>query len=168
MKYKQTAADLSKLADLSYFNFEIEYRSGRANAAAGALSRNPLDDSGSEIEDDGICTIKTQQQLLTIIQKVDNAIEMPEILLSSIAKSQETDEPLGVMQEMNINIVPEIPNTDIQKLQEDDPHISKIIHFLSQKHVPNSRHCKAELLPVRKLVSKFNQLMLESYITHFT
>jgi len=83
MKSKQTAADLSKLADLSDFNFEIEYRSVRSNDATDALSRNV---SGSEIEDDGTCTITTQQQLVTFIQKVDNTIEMPEILISSISK----------------------------------------------------------------------------------
>jgi hypothetical protein len=93
---------------------------------------------------------------------------MPEILISSITKSQETDEPLAVVQEMNINIVPEIPNTDIQKLQEDNPHISKIIHFVSQKHVPNSRQCKVKPLPIRKLVSKFNQLTLDDGILYRT
>ena len=165
MKSKQTAADISKLADLADFNFQTEYRSGRSNAAADALSRNV---SGSEIEDDGTCTITTQQQLLTFIQKVDNTSEMPEILISSITKSQETDEPLAVVQEMNINIVPEIPNTDIQKLQEDNPHISKIIHFVSQKHVPNSRQCKVKPLPIRKLVSKFNQLTLDDGILYRT
>jgi len=36
MKLKQTAANLSKLADLCDFNFAIEYRPGRSNAAADA------------------------------------------------------------------------------------------------------------------------------------
>jgi len=80
---------------------------------------------------------------------------------SSIAKSQETDEPLAVVQEMNINIVPEIPNTDIQKIQKDDT-------VVLQKHAPNSRHCKVEPLPVRKLVSKFNQLTLDDGILYCT
>ena len=77
-KSKQTAADLSKLADLSDFNFDIEYRSGRSNAAADALSRNPVVTSGSDSEDDDeTCTITTQQQLLTFIQTVDQTVEVP-------------------------------------------------------------------------------------------
>ena len=168
MKSKQTAADLSKLADLSDFNFEIEYRSGRSNAAADALSRNPVDESGSESEDDGTCTITTQQQLLTFMQEVDNTSEVPEPLIFAIAKSHEAEEPLAVMQEMSINLVPEIPNTDIQKLQDDDPHISRMIHLMSQKQKPTSQQCKAEPLPVRKLVCKFNQLTLNDGILYRT
>jgi len=45
MKSKQTAADISKLADLADFNFQTEYRSGRSNAVADVLSRNPVDDN---------------------------------------------------------------------------------------------------------------------------
>ena len=63
MKFKQTAADLSKLADFSGFNLRIEYRSGRSNAVTA----------------DETCTITTQQQLLTFIQKVDSTSEVPEI-----------------------------------------------------------------------------------------
>ena len=78
MKSKQTAADLSKLADLSDFNFDIEYRSGRSDAAADALRRNPVVTSGSDSEDDDeTCTITTQQQLLTFIQTVDQTVEVP-------------------------------------------------------------------------------------------
>ena len=77
MKFKHTAADPGKLADLSDFNFEIEYRSGRSNAAADALSQNPVVTSGSDSEDDDeMCTITTQQQLLTFIQTVDQTVEI--------------------------------------------------------------------------------------------
>ena len=68
MKCKQTVDHLSKLAYLSDFNFEIEYRSGRSNG--DELSRIPVDESGFEIEDDGTFTITTQQQLLTFIRKM--------------------------------------------------------------------------------------------------
>ena len=165
MKSKQTAADLSKLADLSDFNFDIEYRSGRSNAAADALSRNPVVTSGSDSEDDDeTCTITTQQQLLTFIQTVDQTVEVPCNLLSAIAKSYDVTGPLAVVQELSVNMVPELPNSDIRKLQADDPHISRVIHFMSQKTKPTQQQCRAEPLPVRKLVKKLHQLTFEDGI----
>ena len=70
MTTKNTAADMGKLADLSDFNFRIEYRSGKSNLAADALSRNPID----EEDEDNICD---QDQLQTFVCSQEGSVFIP-------------------------------------------------------------------------------------------
>ena len=84
MTTKKTAADMGKLADLSDFNFRIEYRSGKSNLAADALSRNPID----EEDEDNICD---QDQLQTFVCSQEGSVFIPNDLTIAISRQTMDD-----------------------------------------------------------------------------
>lgn len=134
---KQTAADMSKLADLSDFNFTIEYRSGRSNIAADALSRNPIDLLSDESDDDEeeYSTVSTQQELCTLISELDNTTLLPSKLVSEIGISTTTckEKVQAFVDETTVNTIPDMSREDILKLQVKDPTISPILLCMQHK-----------------------------------
>ena len=170
LKAKTTAADASKLAELADFHFEIQFRSGKSNVAADALSRNPVDDKASDSEtDEDDLTINTQHELQVFIQEISHTITIPDTLISVIATSQQPDvQEIAMAEEMKLSSIPELHNTDLQKLQEEDPYISKVMSYLSKGTKPTHRQCKSDLVQVRKLVSKWEQLTMDNNILYRT
>ena len=120
---KHTAADMSKLADLSDFNFTIEYRSGKTNTIADALSRNPIDalsddsDAEDEDEDDDACVINTQHELCVFLSERDNTILLPGKPVSAISDFKYSEEIHVSVHETSIKCVSDITDTDMTLLQ---------------------------------------------------
>ena len=74
MTTKQTAADMGKLSELADYNFRLEYKSGKANLAADALSRNPVSESDMCI----------QEQITAFISEEDGLTLVPDQVVAEI------------------------------------------------------------------------------------
>ena len=135
---KTTAADMSKLADLSDFNFSIEYRSGKSNTAA--LSRNPIDVMTDESDDDldDEHTINTQQELTSFLANEDGSLALPGHLITKLSEWNYNDGIHVTVQETQMNSVPGISISDMPMLQLDDPHISIVVKMMKHDTKPKS------------------------------
>jgi len=159
---KQTAADMSKLADLSDFNFTIEYRSGRSNVAADALSRNPIDflsDDDDDDDDDDYTTVSTQHELCIFIADLDNTTLIPSKLVSEIGDTCSANVH-AIVEETMINTIPDLSHADILNLQLKDPTIAPILLAMQQKTSMTSKQLIKSGSMVQKLGQKRKQLKL--------
>ena len=87
MTTKKTAADMGRLAELSDFNFRIEYRSEKSNLAGDAFSRNPIDEV-DEVDEDNICN---QDQLQTFVCSQEGSVFIPNDLTIAISRQTMDD-----------------------------------------------------------------------------
>ena len=125
LKYLQTTAKLGALeqrwaAQLALFDFTINYRSGRSNANADALSRQPHGSVPEETED------SKEDQLLHIESIVTMATPVPLDLSHAIVT---TSIPIEVRRmavyepDQNLSATHQLPDED-KKLPRDDPVIA--------------------------------------------
>ena len=153
---KKTAADMSKLAELADFNFEIEYRSGKSNTAADALSRNPVDD---EEEEPRHCTLHSQNELQCFLNEQNILSYVPDNLKVAIGQQILLEERIECqIQETQLKIFSDIDRKTVEELQKDDPDISRIRTLLQEEK--ELKDCNKESKHVKKLMSKRNQLMI--------
>ena len=155
---KQTAADMSKLAELADYDFELQYRTGKSNVAADALSRNPVDTSSSDDDidesDNRVNVISTSEELLAHINTVGSTI-IPDQLLIQIEVNLE-----ATVHETECRTLPEMSKQDLVKLQQDDPDISKIVTNLKQNSKPNANQYKDASIATKSLFRKWDKLLL--------
>ena len=159
------------LAELAYFQLEVQFRSGEYNGAAGVPSRNRVDDKASDSEtDEDDLIINTQHELQVFMKEISYIINIPDNFISVIAKSQQPDgQEIAMAEEVKLSSIPELHNTDLQKFQEDDPYISKVrSSYLSKGKKPIQRQCKSDPVQVRKLISKWEQLTMHNNILYRT
>lgn len=157
MKAKHTAADASKVAELADFNYDIHHLSGESNRAADALSRNPVDsDSDTSIEDNTIIT--KHNQIQAWISEIQETTDIPAELIVAINNH---DHQITV-QEVDAKVVPELSTTDLQRFQEDDQHIATVKKYLVSGKRPTKQQRAKEAKPVLKLMTKWNQLVIEN------
>ncbi len=127
LKAKQTAADMGKLADLADYNFKLEYKSGKTNIAADALSRNPINDnSDSELQAEITAYICEHSADTSIPDEVLICVE-PEVMTNVIQQS---------VNEIHISTSHTYQETQKQHLQQRVPHISRILEFMNNGMEP--------------------------------
>ena len=167
LQAKQTAADSSKLAELSDFQFEIKYRSGKTNVAADALSRNPISESPSDTDSDEDChVINCQQELVTYIERIQCTYSLPANLTHAIVDVQLNEDAVVAVTNEMFSSIPDLSGCDILKLQKDDPCISRVVDFLQRKTKRSSQQNKKESPQFRKLMSKWKQLKIQNGILY--
>ena len=160
LKSRQTAADMSKLSELSDFNFTIEYRTGISNKAADALSRNPEEDtSNSDIEEDNH-TVNTQHELLRIVDDLQHTLSLPSMLITAMDGHVQTKSVVAAIEEVQISSVPDLSPEHLLTLQMDDPIISKMVQCVTQCKKPTRYELRMETPQFRKLSAKWKQLVL--------
>ncbi len=132
MTAKQTAADMGKLADLANYKFLVQYRSGKTNRAADALSRNPVED------------ITNQEQL---IEHLDGklGLSIPPSLVAEIScDALQVEHVLFVEEQSSLMTTYSID--DIAQLQMADASVAKIRNCITDNSKPNSRDIKPDVL----------------------
>ena len=128
---KQTAADMGKLADLADYRFIVQYRSGRTNRAADALSRNPVEE------------IVCQDQLDSYLD--DNiGLSLQSALVVEI--SQELLQCESFLLQEQTSLMPTYSLQDISQLQLADSNIANIRKYLDGNTKPNSRDVSTTVL----------------------
>ncbi len=152
---KQTAANMGKIADLADFTFDIEYRTGKTNQAADALSRNPVNEQ----------IVMNQEQVVNLLSDKQILTTVSEELIIKIG--HETD--IKVFQQDSMCHVTDLPaysQQDIQELQQNDPNISRVYKFLQKNVKPDIKeYCKDPPI-VQKIMSKWNQLEIKNGIIY--
>ena len=148
MNSKKSVAEMGWLADLAQFDFTIQYRSGKSNVSADWLSRHAMDD-GSELP---------VEEVNAVISESLSCTEMPDPLVSVMSKSCSID--VDNIDELcnNSTYLPSYVPSDIQKLQEEDIYISKVLKFVRSGNKPSYNSLKDEHEAVKKMLSKFSQL----------
>jgi transposase InsO family protein len=147
---KQTAADMGKLADLADFNFTVQYRSGKTNTAADALSRNA-------IPEDIMC----QEHVAEIISTAECCTFIPDPLIAEISHSVLMADDLIAVEQETI-VMSKYTLDDLARLQMSDIYIAKIRHGLSSNTKPHSNEINQKVLRHwKQLVVKDNVLYRE-------
>ena len=121
---KQTAADMSKLADLSDFNFQLQYKPGRVNKAADALSRNPIHED-----------VTSQNQLVEFVHDNSACACLPDELVVNVAE-QNLDCMEVVSQGQNIGFMCSYSLQDMKNMQDKDTLIAKLKKAVETKEKP--------------------------------
>lgn len=136
------------LASLSNYNFNVEYRSGKKNVDADALSRQPHD--AHMIDNDAV---KALCQPLT---QEDSDLICEEHLMVSINEAHVSDfidsgrpEPL-----------PSLDRNTLRRLQEEDRVIGKAKAYLRNGRKPTIKEIKGEDKDVRRVLRLWDQLVV--------
>ena len=128
---KHTAADMSKLADLADYKFVVQYRSGRTNRGADALSRNPVEE------------IMCRDQLLQYID-CKFGLSLPSDLVAEISHDILCSDVIVV--EEQTKVMPNFSLQDMDHLQCTDSTIIRIRKCLDENTKPNSRDVNPSVL----------------------
>ena len=153
MSAKRTVAEMGWLAELADFDFDIKYRTGKSNVSADVLSRHPVDDA-TELPSEEISVILDgERQCCSIPDEwlvVGSCALANEVLLAGPTMVNETAS----------SYLPSYMPDDICQLQENDIHISRVLHFVKDGRKPGYAEVKRDSLCVRRMLRKFSQMHL--------
>ena len=116
-------------SELAVFDFSIRYRSGRANANADSLSRQP-----------------------------PSTLPVPGTSLPDSLRRRGTERPLQVSQ-MSMSVLPSHSSDHLVSLQRADPVLGPFLQFWRRGSVPDRSEHQALSKPVRELVRQWNRLV---------
>ena len=129
------------LALLANYDFDIKYKPGKKNTVADALSRNPVENQVVEAK----CS-RIPQEL------ADN--------IMATLQQQRVD-----VNEDECTNMPGYSSEELMRLQQEDPEIERVLHwFNSCDNKPSNKQLSTECKPVRKTLSKWQQLQLRDNV----
>jgi transposase InsO family protein len=151
---KQTAADMGKLADLADFNFTVQYRSGKTNKAADALSRNP-------VQDDVTC----QEELVEVVSRTEGSIALPDTLVASIGHDiLKSNDQCFIHEQASFMSI--YSTSDLERLQMADANIAKIRNSITSGKTPNSREISPNIMRHWKQFQIVNNLLYRQVVNN--
>lgn len=177
LKYLQTAklgaVEQRWAAELAPFNFTIEYRAGRLNANADALSRQIHEDVSDLIdsdEDDDVQQICAMRASCTLLPRELRGLLATEAKVQQIeasARGVETHEinesPLPPTMQAS-SAFPSLSHAEITELQNKDPDIGRFLLYWRAGERPI--HCDSDI--VMKLVRQWPKLSEQNGILYRT
>lgn len=159
------------LAALSTFSFKLQYRAGRQNLDADALSRRPHADSPNDESDQELLNQFARQHLPdpgdpSIPSEVVNAIcqscllrtEAASTLIESLSLNANVL-PESYIQDPGLPVVPALSHRELQDKQRADLNLREVIHQIEtgEKVPPTARE---ELPEIHLLLRELNKLEL--------
>ena len=155
LSYLQTTAKLGATemrwqAELAQFNFRIQYRSGKQNLNADALSRK----TEHGVEQSRLEGIKAE------LERDDSrdSTMLPSTLRIRVEEVISTMEASPPEEGTSLASLPMFPKEEIAKLQQGDPVIGKVLSCIKSKERPRLRALLQEPKPVRKLLRQWERL----------
>lgn len=133
---KLGATEMRWVAQLAQFNFKVQYRSGRTNRHADALSRNPIPGNDVTVEPDGTDVLSHLAVSSELPQQLKVRVE--ELMTEATSMQMQSDLSIDEVRTRSSNInpvgssssLPGFSQADLSRLQETDPDIG---HFLRLK-----------------------------------
>ena len=116
---KLKAVEQKWVSELSRFNFEVKYRSGKKNGNADALSRKPHPEDTDSDEDMDIEDVAAVMGLTLLPDDLRQAISCP----ITASMSQLSADKIGS------SIFPTLTRPELSQLQHEDPVISRVINI---------------------------------------
>ena len=155
LSYLQTTAKLGATemrwqAELAQFNFRIQYRSGKQNLNADALSRK----TEHGVEQSRLEGIEAE------LERDDSrdSTMLPSTLRIRVEEVISTMEASPPEEGTSLASLPMFPKEEIAKLQQGDPVIGKVLSCIKSKERPRLRALLQEPKPVRKLLRQWERL----------
>jgi hypothetical protein len=153
---KLGATEMRWVSQLSQFDFDIKYRSGKHNQNADALSRR----YSCVVESvDAHVILETVTDSSFIPCDLRSAIEEELILNVKIEEIKSTDLTTS-------STLPVIPQDQLAKLQLEDTVISRVLHYWNQNRRPIGRQLLRESKTVRKLIRSWPKFKLIGGVLH--
>uniref|UniRef100_A0A3B1KA92 Gypsy retrotransposon integrase-like protein 1 n=1 Tax=Astyanax mexicanus TaxID=7994 RepID=A0A3B1KA92_ASTMX len=139
---KLGAVEQRWVAQLAAFDFDVQYRPGRSNKAADALSRHPLagepNVASEDLEYDGcvaICNLINKGTTLGQ-ELVDVGLERCEVRQ---IRASEAGHPLAGLDQENTPTLPGYSKDELRSFQEQDPVLSIFRSFWVRGKKPNNK-----------------------------
>ena len=146
-KSKLKAIEQRWAAELASFDFTIKYRPGHHNQNADALSRINQ------------CEEPTEDEVKGMLASSTNTTDLPDdvrnclIVAAAFMSNADTD-----ASEDQATSFPTIPLAEMQKLQQEDPAISRLFHYWNLECPPTRRQRQQETRPTKKLLSHWSRI----------
>lgn len=161
LSYLQTAklgaTEMRWASQLAQFNFEVKFRSGKSNRNADALSRKPIPKSRT-VTCDSESTIQNIVCSFPLMNIRDETLPVTPVRINSVyAESAMID---------STNTFPGYEMAELTSLQEFDPIISRVIHWLTSRTKPTVAQLKLEKPDVRKLLKQQDRLHIDNNILY--
>ena len=161
-KSKLKAVEQRWAAELASFNFKIEYRAGKHNTNADALSRirwqKTHECSAEEKENAGVDTLSAE-----MLANVADTTRIPERVQLELLKDAIRVEELGVTRPADecaeqATSLPSIPRDQIAALQQKDAAVARLKHYLDLGRKPSRAERKQETREALQLVSYLDDI----------
>ena len=174
------AAQICWLSDLALFDFEIKYRAGKSNQAAGVLSQRPSNpDSLSESSDDD-----EEWETISygmVCQIIDHHLESTKLpyhlhyeVQTNVAEVDVANQSLGFsnsdlinVQLCKVKLFDTILPKQLADYQKRDPQLAHVYECVASQTKPKLSaiyHVRSK--PVRRLLLQYNRLSLIRGVLH--
>ena len=147
---KLGATEMRWCAQLAQFNFEVIYRSGKSNKNADALSRQ---NSTNLVSDEAVIQNITKTTFVEKFAMEDSSVNE----LSVIWNEQMTA----------ATTFPEFSRTELAVKQMQDSQIATVLKWCESGHKPTERQLRKETKAVRKLLRKWENLVIQDTILRY-
>lgn len=148
------------VAQLAVFDFEVQYRPGRCNTAADALSRRAgLEEQEEVTEDseyDGCVAICNALRTGTVVEPdlaVRVAREEARLLQAAIV---DEDDREGILE--NTPTLPGYTKDELHRFQEEDPTITALRNFWDKKRKPTKQERTGLSRPALSLLKQWDRI----------
>ena len=155
------------VAALADYDFSVEYRSGRLNAAADALSRLP-EASSEEIPRDSHRVECKHMAVSAVLQEGSAQDKFPRLTTLQLAAcaSGAASSTLQDEAETGTPSIDIIPLETLVRQQKSDPDLSIVKSFVERGAKPPNRELQGCSPEARRILRQFNRLCLRSGVLH--
>ncbi|KAL2095623.1 hypothetical protein ACEWY4_007771 [Coilia grayii] len=149
------------VAQLAAFDFEVQYRPGRCNAAADALSRQPLagepQSTPEEVEYDDCTAICNVISKGTALDSELTQMGMERCRVRQIRANSAVNAAVSPAQGTTPTL-PGYSKDELRVFQSQDPVLSEFKTLWGQKHRPSGRERECLSKPVKSLLKQWTRI----------
>ena len=153
------------VAALADFDFSVEYRSGRLNAAADALSRLPEAGVSTQDVQQGVCNHLTVSAVLYSGQQLTGPDHPTALQLAAGVANPNSSFDQEVT-EAGTPSVDMIPLETLARQQRSDPDLSCVITFVEQGRKPAKLEFQGCTSDAKLVLRQFQRLEMRSGVLH--